>query len=90
MRNYVAKCRGFEGFKERFAFSQQLRRWEIACMRVQVEFKKLEDQANYSKVEPMYYALWLFLAIIFSFNSFSWIVSNIVYIIKFFINNNED
>ena len=51
-------------------------------MRVEVEFRKLQQQANISKVEPMVYTGYFILGIICSLLSLNWVMTVIFFIIR--------
>jgi len=51
-------------------------------MRVEVEFRKLKDQANISKVEPMIYTGLLMLGVLCSLLSLNWVMTVIFFIIR--------
>jgi hypothetical protein len=62
--------KGWQGFVKRYQFGQAIRLWETQTLSCQVEFKKLEDQAEFDeKVEPLYYVGMLIVAIIFTLMS---------------------
>ena len=51
-------------------------------MRVEVEFRKLKDQANISKVEPLMYTGLFIVGVICSLLSLNWVMTVIFFIIR--------
>jgi len=47
---------GFNGYMKRYQFQTAMRKWETGILAAEIEFVKLQDQAEYSKrVEPFNY-----------------------------------
>ena len=84
-RILVTQVRGIQGYLRRFSFNRAMRQLETKTLSIEIEFKKLQDQAKYAeKVEPMLYVGYFMVGILSLLLSTSWIILEVAHIMAHF------
>ena len=89
-RVLVTEVKGITGYVRRFGFNKAQRALETKTLSIEIEFKKLQDQANYAKnVEPLVYVGSLLLGLFCLVLSACWVILELGTIVASFDDENE-